>query len=126
MVKILDHDRDSYFEKYGDRLSKHGITLYVKCNEEGTEVYSLSARNSEGNLIEGMDNETVLVEMMVFNNSFEWAVEDNILKLYVTDDGKKQLAYEYEIEEESADNITLYELDEDGKRVEGATIKLSK
>lgn len=98
----------------------------MNCNEEGTEVYSLSARNSEGNLIEGMDNETVLVEMMVFNNSFEWAVEDNILKLYVTDDGKKQLAYEYEIEEESADNITLYELDENGKRVEGATIKLSK
>lgn len=53
----MDHDRDDYFEKYGDRLSKHGITLYVNGNEEGTEVYSLSARNSEGNLIEGMDNE---------------------------------------------------------------------
>lgn len=60
MVKILDYYRDYCFEKYGDRLSKHGITLYVNGNEEVTEVYSLSARNSECKLIEGMDNEIPL------------------------------------------------------------------
>lgn len=72
------------------------------------------------------DNDTVLVEMGVFNNSFEWTVEGEVLNLYTTKDGEKQLAYQYEIEQADKENITLYELDEDGKRVEGATIKLSK
>lgn len=36
------------------------ITLYVHCNEEGTEVYSLSVRNSSGQLIKGVDNEVPL------------------------------------------------------------------
>lgn len=72
------------------------------------------------------DNDTVLVEMGAFNNSFEWTIKDDVLNLYTTKDGEQQLAYQYEIKQESKKNITLYELDEEGKRVEGATIKLSK
>lgn len=72
------------------------------------------------------DNDTVLIEMGVFNNSFEWTVEDNTLNLYTTKEGKQELSYQYEIEKESKDNVTLYELDEEGKRVEGSTIKLNK
>ncbi|WP_107838315.1 hypothetical protein [Metasolibacillus meyeri] len=72
------------------------------------------------------DNDTVLVEMGLFNNSFEWEVEDDILKLYTTKNGEQQLAYQYEIEQESKENITLYELDSEGKRVDGSLIKLSK
>jgi hypothetical protein len=41
-------------------------------------------------------------------------------------DGEVKRDYFYEIEQQDKENITLYELDEDGKRVEGATIKLSK
>jgi len=72
------------------------------------------------------DNDTVLIEMGMFNNSFEWTVGDKILNLYTTKDGEQELSYQYEIEQESKDNVTLYELDEEGKRVEGATIKLSR
>ena len=49
-----------------------------------------------------------------------------MLNLYTTKDGQQELAYQYEIEQEDKENITLYELDEDGNRVEGATIKLIK
>ena len=72
------------------------------------------------------DNDTVLIEMGMFNNSFEWTVEDNTLNLYTTKDGEQELTYQYEIEQESKDNVTLYELDEEGNRVEGSTIKLSR
>ena len=72
------------------------------------------------------DNDTVLIEMGVFNNSFEWTIEDNTLSLYTTKEGKQKLSYQYEIEKESKDNVTLHELDKEGNRVEGATIKLSK
>lgn len=72
------------------------------------------------------DNDTVLIEMGMFNNSFEWTVEDKVLNLYTTKDGKQELSYQYEIEQGSKDNVTLYELDEGGKRVEGAIIKLSR
>lgn len=108
-----------------------GLTCFLAaCNgDDETKLIGKwmgTESSGSGGTVTFDDNETVLVEMGVFNNSFEWAVEDDILKLYVTDDGKKQLAYEYEIKEESADNITLYELNEDRKRVEGATIKLNK
>lgn len=72
------------------------------------------------------DNDTVLIEMGMFNNSFEWTIEDKVLNLYTTKDGEQKLSYQYEIEQESKDNVTLYELNEEGKRVEGATIKLSR
>jgi len=72
------------------------------------------------------ENDTVLIEMGIFNNSFEWTVENKVLNLYITKDGKRKLSYQYEIEQESKDNVTLYELDEEGKRVEGAIIKLSR
>lgn len=108
-----------------------GLTCFLAaCNgDDETKLIGKwmgTESSGSGGTVTFDDNETVLVEMGVFNNSFEWAVEDDTLKLYVTDDGKKQLEYEYEIEEKSANDITLYELDEDGKRVEGATIKLSK
>lgn len=49
-----------YLDNYTDRLNKHGITLYVHCSEDGQEVYSLSAKNSAGQLIKGVDNEAPL------------------------------------------------------------------
>ncbi|MGN7410589.1 hypothetical protein [Sporosarcina sp. SAFN-010] len=72
------------------------------------------------------DNDSVLIEMGMFNNSFEWTVEDEILSLYTMKDDKRKLAYQYEIEKESKNNVTLYELDGEGNPIEGSTIKLSK
>lgn len=103
--------------------------LLVACGDSQSDLlgeWTGTESSGGGGTVTFNDNDTVLVEMGVFNNSFEWTVEDEILNLYTTKDGEKQLAYRYEIEQADKENITLYELDEDGKRVEGATIKLSK
>lgn len=105
------------------------VFLLAACGNDQVDLigeWTGAESSGGGGTVTFNENETVLIEMGVFNNSFEWGVEDNLLNLYTTKDGKKELAYQYEIEQEDKENITLYELDEDGKRVEGATIKLSK
>ena len=105
------------------------VFLLAACGSDQIDLigeWTGTESSGGGGTVTFNENETVLIEMGVFNNSFEWIVEDNMLNLYTTKDGQQELAYQYEIEQEDKENITLYELDEDGNRVEGATIKLSK
>lgn len=72
------------------------------------------------------DNDLMTMDFGAMKFSYEWEVEENHLHIVDKKDGEVKREYQYEIEQEDTENITLYELDEDGKRVEGATIKLSK
>ncbi|WP_432356010.1 hypothetical protein [Sporosarcina sp. A2] len=72
------------------------------------------------------DNELLTMDFGAMKFSYEWEIEDNQLRLIDKKEGEVKREYIYEIEKESKDDVTLYELDEEGKRVEGATIKLSK
>ena len=72
------------------------------------------------------DNDLMTMDFGAMKFSYEWEVEDNYLYIVDKKGGEVKREYQYEIEQEDKENITLYELDEDGKRVEGATIKLSK
>ncbi|MEK4387965.1 hypothetical protein MKZ25_19730 [Solibacillus sp. FSL W7-1464] len=72
------------------------------------------------------DNDLLTMDFGAMKFSYEWEVEGNQLHIVDKKDGEVKRDYFYEIEQQDKDNVTLYELDEDGKRVEGATIKLSK
>lgn len=105
------------------------LLLLTACSDSKSDLigkWTGTESAGGGGTVTFNDNDTVLIEMGMFNNSFEWSVEDKVLNLYTTKDGEQELSYQYEIEQESKDNVTLYELDEEGKRVEGATIKLSR
>lgn len=105
------------------------MLVVVACSDgENDLVGEWIGTESSGNggTVTFNDNETLLVEMGAFNNSFDWTVEDSKLNLYTTNNGTKDLAYQYEIEQQSKDDITLYELDEEGNRVEGSVIKLTR
>lgn len=105
------------------------LLLLAACDDSKSDLigkWTGTESAGGGGTVTFNDNDTVLIEMGMFNNSFEWTIEDKVLNLYTTKDGEQKLSYQYEIEQESKDNVTLYELDEEEKRVEGATIKLSR
>ena len=75
------------------------------------------------------DNELLTMDFGAMKLSYEWKIENNQLRLIDKKDGEVRREYVYEFEQESKDNVTLYELyelDEEGNRVEGSTIKLSR
>lgn len=72
------------------------------------------------------ENELLTMDFGAMKFSYEWQVENNQLRIIGKKDGEVKREYVYEIEQESKDNVTLYELDEEGNRVEGSTIKLSR
>ncbi|MEG0260957.1 MAG: hypothetical protein RR651_13895 [Lysinibacillus sp.] len=72
------------------------------------------------------DNELLTMDFGAMKFTYEWQVENSQLRIIDKKDGEVRREYVYEFEQESRDNVTLYELDEEENRVEGSTIKLSK
>lgn len=107
-----------------------GLTCFLAaCGDNKSDFegkWDASGSDGIAGTFDFKDNDLLTMDFGAMKFSYEWKLEENQLHIVDKKDGEIRREYLYEFEEQSADNITLYELDEEGKRVEGAMIKLSK
>lgn len=101
------------------------LLLLVGCGNASSSLegeWLGTDKNGGGGRVTFNEDHSVLVEMGLLNTSYQWDVEDDILLLKRND----KVAYKYKINQQNKDNITLQELDEEGKVGEGNDIQLNR